>query len=169
MAGAPLNIAVGDAPRELRAAVLAMARADKEVRRDVMDRMRGTMAPEWRANVVQRLTGWTMEAQMLTPGIRIAGGNPPQLVAAHSRRRVGNGLIPDRHFAGYEWGASRDDTSDVTRNGKTFQRHTKNHLPRRRANGRVLGPAVRAILPRIASFWAQSVIRAFMDAAEGRK
>ena len=41
-------------------------------------------------------------------------------------------------------------------------------MPTRRRNGRVLGPAVQAILPRVAAFWAQSVIRAFMDAAEGK-
>jgi hypothetical protein len=166
--GAPLTLKVGDSPRAMRAAVLAMTRADSEVRRDVAARMRSTMGPVWKTELAQRLTGWSMEAQMIMPGARIGSGNPAQIVAASSRRKVGNGLIPDRHWAGYEYGASRDDTSEVTRGGTSYQRHTKRHLPARRANGRVIGPTVRAVLPRIAAFWTQSVVKAFLTAAEKR-
>lgn len=164
-----LNVTVGDAPAELRAAVLAMKRADSSVRRDVAARMRETMNPEWRQEVTSR-AGGGMEAAMLTAGVRIAGGNPAQLVAASSRRRVGSGggLVPDRHWAGYEYGANRNSVSTVTSpRGKSFKRHTKRHLPAR-GKGRVLEPAVKNLLPRIASFWAQSVVKAFMDAADGK-
>ena len=168
--GAPLTMKVGDSPRAMRAAVLAMKRADREVRRYVSARMRSVMNPVWRSELAQHLTGWTMEGQMILPGARIATGNPGQLVTASSKRKVGSGggLVPDRNWAGYEYGASRDDVSEVTRKGTTYKRHTKRHLPARRANGRVIGPTVRAVLPRIAAFWTQSVVRAFLDAADKR-
>lgn len=166
-----IRMSVGNAPAEIRGAVLAMKRADAEVRRDVSARLRSTMNGPWRSAVESRLTGsGPMEARMLTPGARIAAGNPPTLVTASSRRRVGSGggLTPDVHWRGFEYGA-KDSLSTVrSSKGKSFQRHTKRHLPASNPRGRVIGPAVANILPRVAAFWAQSVVRAFMDAAEKR-
>lgn len=165
-----LNVNVGDAPAELRAAVLAMSRADSEVRRDVSGRLRSTMNPVWRGLLAGNLTGaGPMEGRMLLAGSRIAAGNPPQLVTASSRRRVGSGggLVPDQDWHGWEYGANGDKTSTVTsRKGTRYKRHTTRHLPPRTPNGRVIGPTVARILPRIASFWTQTVVRAFLDAAD---
>ena len=159
-----LNVDVGDAPAELRAAVLAMKRADATVRRDVAQRMRETMNPAWRSEVTSGATG--MAGRVLAGGARIAGGNPPQLVAASSRRKIGRGVIPDRHWAGYEYGANHGTTRTVTSaKGTRYRRHVMRHLPAR-GKGRVLEPAAARILPRIAAYWVQSVVRAFMDAAE---
>lgn len=159
-----LNVDVGDAPAELRAAVLAMKRADATVRRDVAQRMRETMNPAWRSEVTNGATG--MAGRVLAGGARIAGGNPPQLVAASSRRKIGRGIIPDRHWAGYEYGANHGTTRTVTSaKGTRYRRHVMRHLPAR-GKGRVLEPAAARILPRIAAYWVQSVVRAFMDAAE---
>lgn len=165
----PVGIRVQDGPRELRAAVLAMKRADTTIRRDISQNMRATMGPVWKDAVNQHLTGaGRMEAAMLTAGVRIAAGNPPALIAASSRRAIGNGLTPDRHAAGYEFGAG-DTTSPVTnRRGTTYRRHTKRHLPSRRRAGRVVFPAAAHVLPRVAAYWVQSIVKAFMDAAEGK-
>lgn len=161
-----LNVDVGDAPAELRAAVLAMKRADATVRRDVAQRMRETMNPAWRSEVTNGATG--MAGRVLAGGARIAGGNPPQLVAASSRRKIGRGIIPDRHWAGYEYGANHGTTRTVTSaKGTRYRRHVMRHLPAR-GKGRVLEPAAARILPRIAAYWVQSVVRAFMDAADGK-
>lgn len=163
-----LNVSVGDAPAELRAATLAMRRADSAVRRDVASRMRETMTPSWRSEVSKGGTG--MGGRILASGARIAGGNPPQLIAASSKRKIGSGggLVPDRHWAGYEYGANRDMTRTLTSSrGKTYKRHVARHLPARGA-GRVLEPAAARILPRVAALWTQSVVRAFMDAADGK-
>lgn len=170
----PVGIRVQDGPRELRAAVLAMKQADTAIRRDISQDMRTTMGPVWKQAVNQHLTGaGRMEAAMLTPGVRIAPGNPPQLVAASSRRRVGNGLIPDRHAPGYEFGASgttptRQRTGRGPTPDRTYQRRAMRHLPPRRRNGRVVHPAAAHVLPRIAAYWVQSIIRAFLTAAEGK-
>lgn len=167
-----IGISVGDAPAELRAAVLAMKRADSEVRRGVAARMRETMNPAWRSEVNQHLTGaGRLEGRMLTAGARIAGGNPPMLVAASSRKRVGRGdLTPAENWQIYEFGSHGTKVSKVTnRQGTTFRRHTTRGLPSFTKTGRVLYPAVARILPRVAAYWAQSVIRGFMDALERRQ
>lgn len=163
-----MTLKVGDAPAELRAAVLAMRRADKYIRSDVSGRLRATMGPEWREQVTQHLSGaGRMEARMLLPGTRIKAGNPPALVAASSSRRVGNGLVPNRHAAGYEFGAADSTRAMRSKKGKRYTRHVMRHLPARNPRGRVVYPAAARFLPRVASFWVQSVVRAFMDAADG--
>ena len=165
-----LNVKVGDAPAEMRAAVLAMKRADAAVRRDVSARMRQTKNPVWRTTLAQNLTGaGAMEGRVLTAGARIAAGNPGQLITASSRRKIGSGggIIPERDWPGWEYGRSGDKTSAVTnKKGTRYNRHTTRHLPSRNTSGRVIGPTVAKLLPRIASFWTQSVVRAFMDAAD---
>jgi hypothetical protein len=166
-----LTLSVGDAPAELRAAVLAMKRADAEVRRGVSARMRETMNPEWRSEVTQHLTGsGPLEGRMLTAGVRITGGNPPQLVAASSRKRVGRGdLTPAENWQLYEFGSHGTKRSKMTsRKGRAYTRRTTTGLPAFRKTGRVLYPAAARILPRVAAFWAQSVIRAFLDALDGK-
>lgn len=167
-----IKISVQDGPRELRAVVLALSRAPAEIRKAVNTDLRTTMNPAWRSEIPQHLTGsGLMEGRILNAGVRIAGGNPPQLIAANSRRTIGHGggLVPSDDWQGWEYGASRDDTTEMTNNkGTTYTRHTKRHLPARRRNGRVLGPSVAAILPRVCAYWAQTVVRVFMDALEGK-
>lgn len=156
------------APAELRAAVLAMKRADGVIRKDISNRMRSTMGPVWRSEVTGRAPGG-MAARMLTPGVRIAAGNPPRLIAASSRRKIGNGLVPDVNAAGYEFGASDAVRRVTNRKGTTYERHVMRHLPGRNRKGRAVFPAAAKMLPRIAAYWTQSVVRAFMDAAEGKE
>ena len=165
----PVSLSVGDAPAELRAAVLAMKRADADIRRGISERMRGTMGPEWTSEVTQHLRGaGRMEAAMLLPGTRIIAGNPPVMQAASSRRKVGNGLTPDANAAGFEFGASDAVRKVKSKTGKTYDRHVMRHLPPRNRKGYVVYPAAARILPRIAAYWAQSVVKVFMDAAEGK-
>lgn len=168
-----LNVQVQDGPRELRAAVLAMRRADKEVRSDISERMRSVMSPEWAGELAQHLTGIPQE-KVLMPGARIAPGNPPVLVAANSRRKIGRALIPTEVWPAWEYGSSTRKRTTYERRNRggegthTVTRDTHAGLPAYRKNGRVIGPTVVRILPRVCAFWVQSVVRAFMDAAEKR-
>lgn len=170
-----LTVRVQDGPRELRAAVLAMKRADKEVRGQISQDLRTVMGPEWTTMLAQHLTGLPQEA-MLMAGARIAAGNPPMIVAANSKRKFGRALIPAEDWTAWEYGVSKNrGTPSVyeRRNrggGGSHQvsRHIRTSLPRWKKDGRVIGPAVKRFLPRVCAFWVQSVVRAFMDAAETR-
>lgn len=165
-----ISVKAGEAPAELRAAVLAMKRADKSIRKDINDRMRSTMNPVWRSEVAKGLgSGGRMEARMLNVGVRVAAGNPPALVAASSSRKVGRGLVPNVNAPGYEFGSHGTKVSKVTsKRGKTYERHTTRHLPAYRKSGRVVFPAAARVLPRMASYFVQSVVRAYLDAIETR-
>lgn len=166
-----LPIKVQDGPRELRAAVLAMKRADKAVRADISQQLRSVMSPEWTHELAQHLTGDPRE-KILLSGSRIQAGNPPTLITASGKRRFGRGLIPNEHWQAFEYGASSRKLVTYARRNRTnpgkhkVTRDTHAGLPRFQKGGRVIGPSVAAILPRAAAFWVQSVVKAFMDAAE---
>lgn len=167
-----IRLSAHDAPAELRAVALALRAASKEVRNNASKRMRDTMNPVWRAEVPQHLTGsGRLEGRMLTAGVRVAAGNPPTLVAANSTKRVGRGdLTPSDNWQIFEFGSHGTKRSDMTsKKGKPYTRRTTTGLPTFTKGGRVLYPAAAAILPRIAAFYAQSVIRAYMDALDGGK
>lgn len=164
-------LTVKNGPRELRAAVLAVRAADKDIRRVISQDMRSTMNPVWRSELATRAT--RSRDQLLTAGARIAGGNPPALITASSRRRIGSGggLIPVEHWPGFEYGTDQARSSTYTRHRAGYKPHqvTRNVLaghPPRYRNGRVIGPTARQILPRIASYWVQAVVKTFLDAAE---
>ncbi|MFT3832879.1 MAG: hypothetical protein QM711_06100 [Micropruina sp.] len=161
-----LSVKVGNAPASLRASVLAVKAANSDIRRTINQRMRATMNPVWRQRVLAGAHGG-MEARMLTPGTRIAAGNPPALVAASGNRKIGR-LTPNKHAAGWEFGASDAVRRQSSGRGpnKTYSRHVMRHLPPRNRKGRVVYPAAAEVLPRVASFWAQSAIKTFLDAVE---
>lgn len=165
-----IKLSAHDAPPELRAIAVALRAASKDVRKDSYARMRETMNPAWRSEVAGHLTGANrLESRMLNVGVRVAAGNPPTLVAASSSRRVGRGeLTPSGDFQIQEFGSHGTKRSKMkSRKGKTYFRRTTTGLPPFTKGGRVLYPALASVLPRIAAFYAQSVIRAYMDALDG--
>lgn len=167
-----IRLSAHDAPAELRAVALALRKATKDVRNDATRRMRATMNPVWRSEVPQHLTGsGPLEGKMLTAGTRVHAGNPPTLVAASSSKRVGRGdLTPNDNWQMMEFGSHGTKRSKMTsRKGKTYFRRTTTGLPTFKKGGRVLYPALANVLPRIAAFYAQSVIRAYMDALDGKR
>lgn len=156
--------------RELRAAVLAMRVARREVRNDINRATRQTFNPVWRQLVNDRART-SLDRRVLNTGVRVVAGNPPALVAAGSRRRLPGGLVPAEQWQGVEFGANRDKVTTYRRRSPsggthTVRRHTARQLPARQRTGRVVFPAVADIAPRIASLWVQLIVRKFSEAVE---
>jgi hypothetical protein len=167
-----IKLSAHDAPAELRAIALALRAATKDVRTNANQRMRATMNPAWQSEATHHLTGSSrLESRLLIAGVRINAGNPPVLVAANSRKRVGRGdLTPTDDWQIVEFGSHGTKRSEMkSRKGTKYTRRTTTGLPRFTKGGRVLYPAAASILPRIAAWYAQSVIRAYMDALDGGK
>lgn len=165
------RLSAKDGPRALRAAVLAMKAADKDLRRTINNDMRTTFNPIWQKEIAQSQGGFSPADSMVLKGARIAAGNPPILIAANSKRTWGRALIPTRHWHLVEYGM-RPKPVEYKRRSKNGGTHTVTRKigtgwPERTKAGRILGPATRTILPRITSYWIQSVKRAYIDAVEG--
>lgn len=156
--------------RELRAAVLAMKTARRDVRNDINRATRQVMNPVWRQLVAERAF-YALDDAVLNTGVRVAPGNPPQLIAAGSRRRLPGGLVPADTWYAVEFGADQDTVTTYSRRSKRggthqVRRHTSRQLPSRTQHGHVVFPAVRELAPRLASLWVQLIVRKFSEAVE---
>lgn len=169
-------IRVGD-HRELQAAVLAMKAADKDLRRAINDSTRQTMNPEWKKLVAEHSDMTTvLGAQVLNKGVRVAAGNPVQLVAASSTRGIGDGkrVKPADLYHAFEFGADPNHSVQyqrTSRSGKkhTVTRHVSRQLPQRRRTGRVVWPAAEVFIPRAISLWLHIIVKKYAEAAEGNQ
>ena len=165
-----IRLSAKDGPRALRAAVLAMRYANKDIKRDVNQKMRETMNPVWRQLISQNLGGASLADDMALSGARIRAGNPPALIAGNSKRRYGRALVPTRDWHLVEYGM-RPRLVEYERRSKHGGTHKVTRTigtgwPNRSREGRILGPATREILPRITAFFIQSVKRAYIEALE---
>lgn len=163
-------ISLVDGPDEFRAAAMALRAAPRDLRTQINRNMRAEMSPVWKKEV--NVAAFTpFERALITPGARLAAGNPPTLYAAQSRKKLArrsNPLIPAEHWFLAEYGANR---SEFTRYRRTYpggtphdvRRRVKTGLPRRKSSGYVLGPALASVGPRLASMFVQTVVRTYMD------
>lgn len=148
-------VKVGD-DRSLQAAVLAFKVADRGLRKDINDATRSTFNEPWRSGIAGRVRT-PLERRVLAPGARIKAGNPPEFLAATSKRALRGGLVPDTGWAGVELGADQSRTK-----GK---RHTTHQLPARRKRGPVFN-TVSDIAHRAPKLWAQLIVKVYCDAAD---
>ena len=135
--------------RELQAAALAMKRASKDVRSIVGKETRATFGKEWRRQV-QAASGRSprpqQRAALLRAGVNVTGTNPPTGTAYGSAARLSGGLSNDRYQA-VEYGSDQ-----------------RPQLPPR-SKGHAVSSALALMAPRIAAFWVQSIVRAYVKAA----
>lgn len=163
-------ISAGDAPAEIQAAILAMKRVTRELKRDINRSTREVMNPVWKGLVSVNATTH-MDTVVLAKGARIKAGNPPVAMAATSKRRLSGGLVPANQWQPFEFGAIRGSTTTYDRTSPKgtrheVTRHTARQLPRRVPGGRVVYPALAEIGPRLASLWVQIIVKKVAEAAE---
>lgn len=156
--------------RELRAAGIALKRAERDVRNSINRSMRSVMNTVWRGAVTERART-SLERRVLDTGVRVAPGNPPVLHAAGSRRALPGGLVPASDWHAAEFGADREAVTSYNRrspSGGTHRvtRHTRRQLPARAPRGRVVWPAVAEVGPRLGSLFVQTIVRGIHEAVE---
>jgi hypothetical protein len=159
----------------LRAVVLALKAAPKEMRADINKGTRDTLNPIWREAIATHANGSRMDNLVFGKGARVAAGNPSRAIAASSRRALRPGtnpFIPDVMGRALEFGADRGKTSTYTRKGKgkahSVTRRTTTGLPARNRRGRVVYPAFAEVAPRMVSLWTQTVVRVLHESFEKR-
>lgn len=167
-------ISVGDS-RELQAVVLGLKAMSRDLRNEINRATTAELGPLWKSLVQVHASRHT-DSLILAKGARLSGGNPPTLYAAQSSKALGAGkrLIPNRDYAGYEFGADRDAYSRYERRNRkaggfhVVERRTMRGLRPRRRTGYVVYPAIQDFAPRLASMWVQLVMRRTYDTFEGK-
>lgn len=167
-----VRVSARDSSIEIRTAVLAYKQLTRELRSDLNKEVRG-FSDLWRHHVDSGIRT-NLQRRILGAGVRIKAGNPAQLIAANSKRSISRGrsggLVPIQHWRGLEYGSrpaySTYDRRSSKGNSHKVKRRANMHLPARQGRGYVLGPAVRELLPLLASRWARMTIAKFLDALE---
>lgn len=158
--------------REARLAATALRAVDRDLRREINAQTRTVVNPVWRTEVRDH-TRTCQDATILEKGARVATGARPRLVAASSRRALSGGLVPSEEWQAWEFGTSAKGVKTRYRrrsqNGGSHivLRRTRRQVPNRNAKGRVLYPAVREVLPRVAALWSQTAVYLTFKALRG--
>lgn len=139
----------------LRATVLALKSAPREIRADVRAQTRAVAAPEWRKALEQQ-AHTVQHTRMLVNTARIAVSDQSVRVrsAASKRKVLSGGAVPFLHARAFEFGS-----------GKGHGRQ----LPRPNRRGYVFYPALAEMAPRIISLWVQTSVRVVHNALEGKR
>lgn len=158
--------------KEFQAVVLAMRLMDKDLRKEINAATRTELNPTWKALVEANATS-PIDAKILTPGTRIATGNPPSARAGTGNRKLSGGGTPNLLSKAREFGAvnRNAETTYDRRNRRTggthkVTRHTQRQLPAATRQGRVVYPAFADFAPRALSLWAQTAVRLVHEAFE---
>ena len=146
---------------------------DKDLRKEINKATRDTMGPEWKKLVEQEALT-VGAAAILSPGTRIAAGNPPVAKAAGSVRKLSGGARPAQlaHLAEFGSGNPERLSKPYDRKNRSgsgthkVRRRTLRQFGPRVREGRAVYPAFAEIAPRAASLWAQIVVRITHEAFE---
>lgn len=139
----------------LRATVLALKAAPKEIRGDVRRETRAVAAPQWKAELT-RMARWEQQSRMLANTARITVSDQSVRVrSAGSKRKVlSGGATPYEEGKGWEFGSS-----------KTRGRQ----MPAPRRRGYVFYPTLARMAPRIIALWVETAVRVVHNSLEGKR
>ena len=160
--------------RELQAILLAVRRAPKEIQAQIRKQSKAIAQPEWQKSMAEHART-RLEHMVLVRTARVSVSNQNiRLSSASIGKSLAGGLKPSQSYAAVEFGADRSSTRTyeaTSRKGRRYtvhQRRTTAQLRPRNVNGFVFYPAVAQMIPRIASLWAQTTVRTFAEALEGK-
>lgn len=157
----------------LKAAVLAMKLANRDLKKKINTATKTTMGPVWTSEVTRR-ADTEMERRVIAKGARIKPGNPPVAVAATSTRKLSGGFVPADLWPTVEFGTTRRDQykkyQGRSRKGKPYPvtRRTSRQLPPR-SRARVAYAALREVAPRVVSLWVQIIVKTYAEALDGKR
>lgn len=154
---------------ELQAVITRLRELPNEISKQIRKATRADALPIWQETLRQR-PATRLETQVLISTARVAVSSQNiTLSSATVGRKLAGGLQPKLDFAGVEFGANPQRQRTYTqrsRSGRTYSvtRHTQKNLRPRKHSGYVVMPAAAHAIPRIASLWVQTVMRATFEA-----
>jgi hypothetical protein len=157
--------------RALEAAVLALKVMDRSLRNDINRSTKSMLDPIWKG-AVQANAHSTLDKLVVARGARVKGGNPPEAIAATSRKALSGGLMPQDKWPIIEFGGTYNKVETYTSTspkGRTFPvtRHTARQVPATRKSGRIAYKALAEVTPRVVSLWVQMIVAKTYEAIEG--
>lgn len=159
--------------RALEAAVLALKVMDRDLRNDINRSTKAVLDPIWKQAVADNATT-ELDRLVIVKGARVKGGNPPEAIAATSRKALGGGMVPQDLWPVIEFGGHYNKVTtyqSTSPKGRKYRvtRHTARQVPARDRSGRVAFAALAQVTPRVVSLWVQMIVAKTYEAIEGRR
>jgi len=158
--------------RELRAILAALKGADREIQQQIRQQTKRAIVPDWQRALAREASSLPQHKVLATTGTASVSNQNVKLASATKGRRLSGGLSPREQFGAYEFGAKvkRSTYTQRSRKGKSYRvtRTTGRQFPAYNAKGLVFYPAVKRMVPRVASLWAQITVRVIAEALEGK-
>jgi len=158
--------------RELRAILAALKNADREIQKQIRTQTKQAIVPEWQRALAREASTVPQSKVLVQTATATVSNQNIKLTAATKGRRLSGGLLPREGFGGFEFGAKVRQSTYTQRSpkGRPYRvtRRTGKQFPAYNARGRVFYPAVKRIVPRVASLWAQTTVRVIAEALEGK-
>lgn len=167
-----MRISVHVSP-ELQAALTRIRELPTETRKQIRQWTKADALPIWQREVAEHVET-RVEALVIGRTARVAvTDRGVRLQAARVGRPLRGGLNPKTQWHAVEFGGDQDVRRKVaytSSRGKNYDitRHTQRQLRPRRETGYVAYPAIARSVPRLASLWLQTIVRAGHEALEGR-
>ena len=159
--------------KELQAAVLALSSFDRTMRTNVRRVTRILGNAEWQP-LVRRHASTNLERVVLANTARVtASDQTVMLQAGRIGRTMRGGARPPEVFGGTEFGAFSNvkEVQMTSARGRryTARRDVNRQFRPRNRRGYVVWPAAGEFIPRQAAMWAQTIVRTFHEAMEGKR
>jgi hypothetical protein len=156
---------------ELQAILIALRSFDADLRRQIRASTKSVTQAEWQQEVGSRATSASEQAVLAkTARVKVTDQNIT-LSSATIGRSLAGGAKPSELYGGKEFGGDPEKEkgyASTSKKGRAYRtkRHTQRQLRPFKKTGYVVYPAAAEIIPRIASLWWQTTVRAFHEAIE---
>lgn len=156
---------------ELRAILSAARYIDRDTRAAIRKGTREHGRQVWQQELAQAADSRLEHRVLVQTGRVKASDRNITLTSATVGRKLRGGLLPSRDFGPVEFGADDERVTYSRRSpaGRDHRvtRNTRAQFKSRNPKGNVVYPAASRAIPRLASLWVQTAVRAIHEAFEG--
>ena len=160
--------------REYLAVLVAIKAVPSEVRKQIRQQTKAVGQSEWQQLLREHAATRLEHRVIADTAVVSASDQNIRLQSAGKGKALSGGLQPKVDYPAVEFGANRNKVTTYTarsRKGRSYRvtRHINAQLRWRNRKGSVFYPAGAAMIPRIASLWAQTTVRVIGEAFDGKK
>lgn len=148
--------------REVTVAATALKAVDRVTKNQVGRALRSAGPDIWNQSVVSRFTRTRMDSAVFR-GTRVRASSTSIQLEAGTNPSIAADIA-----AAVEFGDPAKTYTTYKRQGHTVRRRTQEQLPGPIRKGRVVHPAFKVSIPRIASLYLATVVKTIHDAWEGK-
>lgn len=156
---------------EMMATILAIRSLDKTLQKQIRDHSKEIATPELKKELSER-ANTRVEHRVIVDTATVSVSNQNmRMQSAAKGRKLSGGLNPKTDYAAIEFGRERKAIKYDRKNRKSGGTHRVTRVPTQikypRQGGYVFYPAMKDLIPRVASLYVQTTVKTIAQALEG--